>query len=417
LPLGSVNFHIGGNAETGLTQSSGTVFIWGAQIETGVATAYIPTTTAAVSVGPVSNVPRLDYLGSTCPRLLLEPQRTNLLTFSESFGSAGSLADAVVTSNSITSPDGYANADSFLDNAATGIHAKLITISKAASPVTYTYSLFIKAKDAGMKFQVSMDDAAVGGGDSGIFDPSTGTFVTAMGTPSAGYTNPSRSVTNYGNGWYRISFTMTTASATSNRFNAFLVNAANAVSYIGTGTGIYVYGAQAEEGAYATSYIPTLAASVTRVADAASKTGISSLIGQTEGTLYAELNVGGADGRVMSTLGGSNRFGMTASPTAVGAFIVTAAGGVVYSSSAAFTHGTTTKMAFAYKSGQSVLYVNGSAVLTTTASFAFDAAITDLFLSQQEFAPGAGQSGKSQSQALLFKTRLTNAQLAELTTL
>jgi hypothetical protein len=119
----------------------------------------------------------------------------------------------------------------------------------------------------------------------------------------------------------------------------------------------------------------------------------------------------------MSTLGGSNRFGMTASPTAVGAFIVTAAGGVVYSTSAAFTHGATTKMALAYKSGESVLYVNGSAVLTTTASFAFNAAITDLFLSQQEFAPGAGQSGKSQSQALLFKTRLTNAQLAELTTL
>jgi hypothetical protein len=48
--------------------------------ETGdIATDYIATTSAAVSVGPVANVPRLDYLGSSCPRLLLEPQRTNLV--------------------------------------------------------------------------------------------------------------------------------------------------------------------------------------------------------------------------------------------------------------------------------------------------------------------------------------------------
>jgi hypothetical protein len=50
----------------------------------------------------------------------------------------------------------------------------------------------------------------------------------------------------------------------------------------------YIYGAQLEAGAYATSYIPTLGAAVTRGLDACSKTGISSLIGQTEGTLFVE---------------------------------------------------------------------------------------------------------------------------------
>jgi hypothetical protein len=57
---------------------NGTIYIQDAQLETGdIATDYIATTSAAVSVGPVANVPRLDYLGSSCPRLLLEPQRTN----------------------------------------------------------------------------------------------------------------------------------------------------------------------------------------------------------------------------------------------------------------------------------------------------------------------------------------------------
>jgi hypothetical protein len=419
LPLGSVNFHIGGNDETGLTQSSGTVFIWGAQIETGVLTAYIPTTTAAVSVGPVANVPRLDYLGSTCPRLNLEPQRTNLLTFSESFGSAGTLADAVVTSNSITSPDGYANADSFLDNTANSIHGKLITISKAASPVTYTYSLFIKAKDAGMKFQVSMDDAAVGGGDSGIFDPSTGTFVTAMGTPSAGYTNPSRSVTNYGNGWYRISFTMTTASVTSNRFNAFLINAANAVSYIGTGTGIYVYGAQVEEGAYATSYIPTTAASVTRGADAASKTGISSLIGQTEGTLFVDAVLTGKDSANGSILLATDKV----SSGAIIRIIYTNANALRFDvfdgtsfvcqiSAGAYNVGSRLKIAGAYKANDFILYVNGTQIGTDTNGTVPTTDVVNINTSIY-----GDTNGSLTNQALLFKTRLTNSELAELTSL
>jgi hypothetical protein len=67
----------------------GTTFIWGCQLETGVATDYIATTTAAVSVGPVANLPRLDYSGgATCPSLLLEPQRTNLALYSEQFDNA-----------------------------------------------------------------------------------------------------------------------------------------------------------------------------------------------------------------------------------------------------------------------------------------------------------------------------------------
>jgi hypothetical protein len=404
---------------TGVSIAAGDILeVWGAQLETGdIATDYIPTTTAAVSVGPVSGLPRLDYLGSTCPRLLLEPQRTNLLTFSESFGSAGNLEQAVVTSNTIVSPDGSVNADSFIDNTANNIHAKISGIGKAASPVTYTYSLFIKAKDAGMKFQVSMDDAVLGGGSSGVFDPSTGTFVTAMDTPSAGYTNPSRSVTNYGNGWYRISFTITTASATTNRFNAFVVNAANAISYIGTGTGIYVYGAQAEVGAYATSYIPTLGTSVTRVADAASKTGISALIGSTAGTVFidATLNTGTTQNADIFLLKG-------AGTGALVMFLAAASGninlylnttGVVRTIKSGNNRGQRVKVAISYQSGSLVAYINGVQTLST--GYTIEPDLADLYINTNNV--GTNKENTILSQFLLFKTRLTNAQLAELTTL
>jgi len=404
---------IGGFGQSGTLDIS----IAFAQLETGdVATNYIPTTTAAVSVGPVSNVPRLDYTNSSCPRLLLEPQRTNVYLNSESFNNASwTKSNSTVTANTAVSPSGYQDADTLSDIVSGSSVDYLLNV---ASPLSYTsgtaYTVSFYAKNVDRRYvYIRFVPNAFGSNKYAYFDLQNG----VISQLDSGIT---ATITAVGNGWYRCTATNTATVTVSTVFAVYIGLSANGTSNFytnATARSVYIWGAQLEAGAYATSYIPTLSASVTRVADAASKTGISSLIGQTEGTLYAELNVGGADGRVMSTLGGSNRFGMTASPTAVGAFIVTAAGGVVYSSSAAFTHGATTKMALAYKSGQSVLYVNGSAVLTTTASFAFDAAITDLFLSQQEFAPGAGQSGKSQSQALLFKTRLTNAQLAELTTL
>jgi hypothetical protein len=281
--------------------------------------------------------------------------------------------------------------------------------------------LFVKAKDAGMKFQVSMDDAVLGGGSSGVFDPSTGTFVTAMDTPSAGYTNPSRSVTNYGNGWYRISFTITTASATTNRFNAFVVNAANAISYIGTGTGIYVYGEQAEVGAYATSYIPTLGTSVTRVADAASKTGISSLIGQTEGVAFIDFVWNGLTGvgsfpRIIELATDSSNYIQLysiAGTTTWGWDIVN--GGVVqFTGSSTMALGRN-KIAIGYKLNDMVIYKNGTLVAsdaTCTVPATSALGVTGVFN-----GTAGAQLAASVNQTLLFKTRLTNAQLAELTTL
>jgi hypothetical protein len=123
------------------------LLIWGAQLEYGVATDYIPTTTTAVSVGPVANLPRLNYPinsdGSVgCPSLLLEPQRVNLATYSEQFGDASWTGGAVVTSNTTISPDGTQNADTIEDNSAAYLSARR-SVSITAN-ATYTASFFIK---------------------------------------------------------------------------------------------------------------------------------------------------------------------------------------------------------------------------------------------------------------------------------
>jgi hypothetical protein len=116
------------------------------QVETGdVMTDYIATTTAAVSVGPVSGLPRLDYLGSSCPRLLLEPQRTNLALYSEQIDNAGWTKQGLtITANSAVSPDGYTNADLLDDGTAASTQHWFFQGTTLANSTTYTLSLYAK---------------------------------------------------------------------------------------------------------------------------------------------------------------------------------------------------------------------------------------------------------------------------------
>ena len=244
-----------------------TALFWGIQVETGdIATDYIATTSAAVSVGPVANVPRLDYLGSSCPRLLLEPQRSNLVTFSESFNNAAWVGGNVtVTANSVTSPDGYTNADTFTEDAATAQHGRASGLINFVSGTTYTFSAFAKNAPSGRGF-VQLYGYQLGSGAANVFanfDLNTGVVGTANGGTST--------ITNYGNGWYRCTFTFACGNTLNERINLVNVTSASATagqSYAGDITkAIYWYGAQVEAGAYATSYIPTLGAAVTRGAD------------------------------------------------------------------------------------------------------------------------------------------------------
>jgi hypothetical protein len=234
-----------------------------------------------------------------------------------------------------------------------------------------------------------------------VFDLSTGTITSGTGG----------TIVNYGNGWYRCSYYRTSWTD----FQYFALRG-NAPSYTGNGTdGIFIYGGQFEVGAYATSYIPTTSAAVTRVAEFTKKTGISSLIGSTEGVLYAEVDykTTNESGTVLLDVNDNdltNRVIIFFGAGVIGAFIQ---GSTIISYSVP-SFGTY-KIAFGYKSGNFVLYVNGVQRGTSSASVTFSG-MNQLFLGQT-FDINNSQPVNGIKQALLFKTRLTNAQLAELTTL
>jgi hypothetical protein len=375
-------------------------FIWGAQYELNdIATDYIPTTTAAVSVGPVSGLPRLDYLNSTCPKLLLEPQRTNLFNFSEQLDNAywSAIGSLTITANTNVSPDGSTNADRVTTTAAPARIQRAFTGLTAG---TRTLSCFVKA-GTGAQFRINTYDGIV---DKGA------TFNVATGSVISTGTGVTATITNYGNGWYRVTHNYTSAGTTYS------------CQFFFDNVGTYeVYGFQFEDlVAYATSYIPTLGASVTRVADAASKTGISSLIGQTQGTFFAEVTINRTlinQNFELSDGTANNRVDVRFTSANVFQFVIVQGGAVVYnqSSIATFAQGQRIKIAAAYKSGAlTQLFVNGVSVTSAT-SGTISGNLTAFFTAQNGGVLDPINSPVSQ--LLIFKTQLSNAQCQELTTL
>ena len=363
-----------------------------------------------------SGVPRLDYYtsGGTagCPALLVEPSAANSLLQSAAWNvspwaaTSGSQG-ATVSGNVTASPDGTTNADKLIEAAVTGTHFCLQTLT-LTSGTTYTASCFVKASER-TRGRLRMS------GSGAYWDLE---FNLTSGTVTGG-TNPF--IQNFGNGWYRIGATFT-ANQASNSFILFLLDASGSVSYTGDGTsGLFVFGAQIEVGSIATSYIPTTTGSVTRNADVISVSGaVSGCIGQTEGTLYAEVDIrtfanngmflsisnGGGNDRVeIHKFTDSkiylNRLSATQSETTVVASNVLTAG--IF------------KVAVAYKSGDTTMYINGAQVGTTqTATFTF-LPITKITVGTNR--ADINQLNDRIRAAALYSTRLTDSQLAALTTL
>ena len=215
-------------------------FIWGAQLNIGsTAKPYFPTTDRL-------NVPRLTYQngGGGCPSLLLEKQSTNLITYSEDFTNAvwlkagGNVSSPTVTANQITSPDGTQNADKivFPSVSNTGDFSLVYRNAEALSG-SNTTSVYLKGENGGEKVYL---------------------FYIVGST----YSNKLCTLTTE---WQRFDLT----------FTGGLISFWHLGVDLRTGSGqsaqsaqtIYAWGAQLEASTYATSYIPTTAASATRVAD------------------------------------------------------------------------------------------------------------------------------------------------------
>jgi hypothetical protein len=350
-----------------------------------------------------SNVPRLDYTNSSCPRLLLEPQRTSNSQFSESFDNAYWSKNVTLTST-LGGPIDQSKYFTITCDGTAGTFKGIYKAFLNDSANTYSLSVFAKAGNSST-FVVSSRATLTADDTRAIFNLSNGTI-----TDSSGGT---ATITPYGDGWYRCTFTVVNAGTYTNEASFFFGHPFGAAD----GATVLATGAMSEIGSYATSYIPTLGASVTRVADAASKTGISSLIGQTEGTMFLDFSFD-----TLSAMGGSGSVFAYIEGVSADAYIMifpngtvraNMTGGCTIDSAAGYlTQGGRYKMAFAYKQNDFAFYVNGVQIGTDTSGTVPACSKFGL-----QYGSSAFVSLQRTNQTLLFKRRLTNAQLAELTAL
>jgi hypothetical protein len=251
-----------------------------------------------------TNEARFDHHPTTGESLglLVEEQRTNVVTYSEQFDNAAwSKSNASITANSIAAPTGSVTAGKLIPAAsysAAGNLAQQYFGSNFSTGNVVTFSCFAKAAELNL-FSLRTYNEAAGGSRAALFNLSTGTIVDTKsqgGTKTATY-----SISPAGNGWYRLTLTreleaapyyaIVQAASSSAPDYSFFANG----SLVGTGngtSGVHVWGAQLEAGAFPTSYIPTTTATVTRSADVASITGTNflSFYNTTNGSVFALLS-------------------------------------------------------------------------------------------------------------------------------
>ena len=321
------------------------------------------------------NVPRIDYTGGGCPHILSEPQRTNLIPYSEDLTDTYWNKLDGLTASSLAgglSPDGLTNSDLITIN--NGRLNKDISVSNSTA---YTLTAYFKGTV----------------GETINMDLGTSTkLITLTGL------------------WQRESINLTTTST----FTA--VNLIDNRSS-GTASTVEVWGAQLEEGSYATSYIPTSGSTVTRNQDIFTRDGIGSLINDSEGVLFAEwkpkissdysfFSINNGTSSETVTIGKSNNTtSMVVGVRHLGAYKI------LYVSS---SHDLTifNKVAVKWKAGDYAIWVNGVEVLTST-SATIPTAMNKLSF---DFGDGGLDFYGEIKQLQVYKTALTDEQLTSLTT-
>jgi len=327
-----------------------------------------------------SGEPRIDYSNDAKGALLLEPTRSNLVTYSEAFDNAAwSKTNVTVTANSTTSPSGDMNADTLAFGASGSEIVQ--SVSGLTAGQDYTLSIYLKV--------------------------ASGTTTMSFGNIS--YETTSITLTSE---WQR--FTVTQSAVSVTRFPKLVCTES---------VNVYAYGAQIEQGSYATSYIPTQGGAVTRNSDSCSQTPPSGIIGQTEGTMFLNIKRGV---QISNTQG---LFGISSASednrviiwniftlNSLGIQIKANGANIITSQSlGVFNNGENYKIAVSYKSGEIKGYVNGLQIFNLTNTFTFTSALSEIYLNN--YANNSLTEISPINELQIYNTALSDAELQALTTI
>lgn len=305
-----------------------------------------------------SGEPRIDFKDNTKGSLLLEPQRVNIFDYSSDL-SAWSKLNSTVTESSVLSLDGVNNSYAYeKTSSSTSYIYRTVSLSNTTD---YTLSFFVKS---GTSTNVRTD----------IWDTVQSTQcsiqVDLVTKSVSNFIGTSYKIEDYTNGWMRISVTFTSESSFGTTFNRYFNDDS-------IGTELYIWGAQIEQGSYATSYIPTSGSTVQRQADVANGSGNSEVFNDSEGVLFADISALADDltnrGITISDGSVNNRVTMffTNVSNAIQVKVVVGGSNSLNSYIAISNISLHNKFALKYKQNDFSLFVNGFELITDTSGITF----------------------------------------------
>ena len=394
----------------GTTQSyagNGTsgVLIQHPQLESGlVATDYLNSTDVTGKAGVLIDLPRINYdANGENGALLLEPSRLQLFPFSEYFGgsawdkTANGTASAPLLTYGVKSPEGLNNAYeiTFNTNAGTSSSDSSVLAESISNQPAGDYTLSFYAK-------------VTSGTDK----------IVARGAGGSSYTTCDLTTE-----WKRFEITETLASLGIIYVDIGLRRGL-ANEPLNSSVTCQIFGAQLEANAsYATSYIPNHGTSggVTRAGDYCYKSGLGDVIGQSEGTLFFDWIMNHESPNtsedlytlILSDGSGNKLIGVNNYNQTITVFIKNTTTLFFDNSYTGGADGAKIKLALGYANNDVALYINGTQIAT-------DSSATIPTLNEiriNTFWNGNLPDSSSVKQLALFKERLTNAELATLTTL
>ena len=353
-----------------------------------------------------ADIPRIDYFGGQAS-LLVEPSAANGIlnsantTTSWTLGS--NLSRATIDVIGVSGTNLTVNATGTLGS--DGRISRFNNNFSLVSGSTYTISFFIKKTGTHTIGGYYANITGAAGGDLAAGFDVSGSFNSGLIYGSAGITNRTRRVEQWGTDVFRCSetFTMTASGTLSGFFLAPIVSVTSPINSA-NGTQLGFAAPQVELGSVPTSFIPTTTVSGTRNADVISVTGVAGLIGQTEGTIYLEVDAANASSQFFRINAGvTNAIHIYKNSSSQYTVNIYASGSVVSLNDTSSKSGFV-KIAIAYKSGETALVINGGTPITSASSYSFSAA-----LSSVNFLGGVEAVLTARIRAVsIYQTRLPN---------
>ena len=390
--------------------SSGNIYIQSAQLETGlVATDVLTSGATTGKAGVLVDLPRINYdANGENGALLLEPSRTNTWTYSEpTSGAIGGINNVSVFSDI----DSFASIGLYGGAILQGGQTQYIYNGPSVSgSTTYALSCYIKTSDGAAPVLANSSTS------------SSGDFIFVIGgqTKTNLDSGIDYSITQYSGDIYKVVATMTSNTSPTNPSNNGIIKFSG-----NRNADLEITGLQWELGSYSTSYIPTMGTSETRAADSCLVTGVSDVIGQTEGTLFIEAEnnpsaylFAAPNNVIFGSINSGNylnNFHFTTDASKI--YVYCNSGGTLYASpGTTLPSSSILKMAVTYTSSAIKFFLNGVLVGTDT-SFNLPVGMNQIDVGHMGGQPATQKMRGGIDKFIVFTEAITDAEAITLTTL